>query len=392
MFSQRTSWNRTINPLSLAVADRRRAGLPVLDLGESNPTRVGLSPSWSELGPLLDRPQATNYTPDPFGLPHARQCVARYLGHRVPAEHVLLSASTSEAYAWILQILCNPGDVVLVPTPSYPLLEYLAGLAAVELQTYPTTYVGGEWHVDLASLQQSIGPRTRAVVVVSPNNPTGAVLNPSEVQSLQAICAEHQLALVVDEVFAEWLGAQYHETPAELHTLAGLDQCLTLVMSGLSKVLLLPQLKLAWTAVSGPMPLVQEALHRLEIVADTSLSLATPVQWALPDLLGLRRAWQAPLRQRLRQNRLILGQLTAHTAVTALPAQGGWSAVLRVPATMSDEDRALQQLQQHGTLFQPGYFFDFTSNGWLVLGLLQPPDLFEPALAQLLAAVHADCG
>ncbi|MBI5610478.1 MAG: pyridoxal phosphate-dependent aminotransferase [Deltaproteobacteria bacterium] len=388
MFSHRTSWNRTTNRLSLAVTDRRQRGLDVVDLGESNPTRVGLSPAWRELGPLLDCPQAQFYAPEPFGLGSARQAVADYLGGRVPAEQVLLSASTSEAYAWILQILCNPGDVVLVPAPSYPLLEYLAALAAVELRTYPALWVGGEWHIDLASLTGAIDTRTRAVVVVSPNNPTGSVASPSEIEALQAICAERGLALAIDEVFAEWTGAQYGDPPATPATLAGLQGCLTLVMSGLSKVLLLPQLKLAWTAVSGPPALVDEALHRLEIVADTSLSLATPVQWALPQLLGRRTAWQAPLRRRLRENRAILDNLCSDTVVTALPAQGGWSAVLRVPATEADDERALRLLQQRGILLQPGYFFDFPGDGWLVLGLLQPPERFEPAVAALLGDAH----
>ncbi len=388
MFSDRTSWDRTVNRLSLAVKDRRQRGLEVVDLGESNPTRVGLSPVWQQLGPLLDCPQAQNYAPEPFGLWSARQCVAHYLGNRVPAEQVVLSASTSEAYAWILQILCNPGDEVLVPAPSYPLLEYLAALAAVQLRTYPTLWVGGDWHIDLASLAAAIGPRTRAVVVVSPNNPTGAVATPSEVAALQGLCAQHGLALAIDEVFAEWTGAQDGQTPASPPTLAGLEDCLTLVMSGLSKVLLLPQLKLAWTAVSGPPRLVQEALHRLEIVADTSLSLATPVQWALPELLTRRSEWQAPMRQRLLQNRTILDRLCAHSLATALPTQGGWSAVLRIPATEPDDERALRWLERHGVLVQPGYFFDFAGNGWIVLGLLQPPERFEPAVAALLDDLH----
>lgn len=389
MFSQRTAWPLAENALTSARKQRERAGLPLIDLCESNPTRVGLSPSWAELAPLLQQPQAASYQPDPLGLMSARLAVAELHGQRVPAEQIVLCASTSEAYAWAFKLLCDPGDEVLIPTPSYPLFDYLAGLESVQTASYPLHLVGDEWFIDTEALEQALTPRTRAVLVVSPANPTGSALHRDEARFLEAWCGERGLALICDEVFADTLGSGGGDVGDRQASCAGVQGCLTLVLSGLSKVCLLPQLKCGWMLVSGPAPLVESAMERLEIIADTWLSVATPVQLALPALLALRPTLQARLIQRIQHNRQVLRHALRGGPATLLPADGGWSALLRLPRWPSDEQRATELLQHHGLAVQPGWYFDLPGEGWLVLGLLQPPALFAPAaetLAQALAA------
>lgn len=379
-FSARTRWDLQTNALAQATEAARAAGLPLVDLTEANPTRVGLAPTWPQLQACLDDPAAATYAPLPFGLPHARAAVAEHHQQRVPAEQVVLTASTSEAYAYLFKLLCQPGDSVLVPQPSYPLFDYLAGLEAVRTVPYPSRLAGGEWHVDLAALAERIDDTTRAILVVSPNNPTGAVLRTEELAGLVALCREHGLALVSDEVFADTLDPRL---PDRVPTLAGEAGCLTFVLSGLSKVCLTPQLKLGWMLVSGPPAEVTEALARLEIVADTFLSVATPVQHALPRLLALRPELQDRLQARLGTNRQVLRQALEGGTATLLPADGGWSALVRVPRVQSDGDWALELLERDGLIVHPGWFFDLPE-GHLVLGLLQPPDVFAEA-ARLLA-------
>lgn len=387
MFSQRTAWPLSPNALSTARQRREQAGLPLLDLCESNPTRVGLSPSWQELEPLLLQPQAASYSPDPLGLLSARQAVAALHAQRVPAEQIVLSASTSEAYAWAFKLLCDPGDTVLIPTPSYPLFDYLAGLEAVQTASYPLHLVGDEWYIDTQALEQALTPRTRAVLVVSPANPTGSVLHREEARFLEAWCGERGLALICDEVFADTLGSGGGDVSDRQDSCAGFQGCLTIVLSGLSKVCLLPQLKCGWMLVSGPQTLVDSAMQRLEIIADTWLSVATPIQLALPGILALRPQLQERLIARLKANRQILARALRDGPATLLAADGGWSALLRLPKSLSDEQRAMDLLEQHGLVVQPGWYFDLPGEGWLVLGLLQPVELFEPAARRLAQAL-----
>lgn len=401
MFSQRTLWNLQDNALTLAVAERRALGLPVLDLTETNPTRVNLPFPHAEVAEALQHPDNRLYVPEPFGLPTAREAVAHYHGDRVPPEHVILTASTSEAYSWLFKLLCDPGDRVLIPTPSYPLFEYLATLESVAVDPYPSRYVAGEWHVDLEALRDAVTERTRAVLLVSPNNPTGAVLHTAEREAIVALCAQRGLALISDEVFADTLDPRLIDArlidarliEARLNdraaTLAGEDRCLTFVLSGLSKVCLLPQLKLAWIAASGPAPLLPAALARLEVIADTCLSLATPVQHALPRLLALRPRIQAAVRQRLDSHRLALVQAMHGSIASVLPADGGWSAILRVPRLLSDEAWALHLLRDHGLLLQPGWFFDMPTEGHMIMGLLADDATFLPGVDALRIALDA---
>lgn len=384
MFSRRTRWDRTENRLAAALQSRRARGLPVLDLTISNPTRVGLPTPPVELLAALSSPAALGYDPEPFGLSSAREAVSRSHGQVVPAERIVLSASTSESYSLLFKLLCDPGDRVLAPMPSYPLFDYLAAAEGIELDGYPTDPLEA-FAIDLPALEARLTARTRAILVVSPNNPTGALLRTSELEALSRLCAAHGLALICDEVFAEWLARP--PPPDRVPSLAGHDRCLTFVLGGLSKSCLLPQLKLGWTLVQGPGPLVSEALERLELLADTFLSVGTPVQHGVPTLLDLRSRLQAPLRGRLAANRRALTEACGKSCTSVLEADGGWSAVLRVPRVHPDEAWALGLLEEEGILVHPGYFFDFPTPGWLVVSLLPEEAPFREAVRRLVRFV-----
>jgi hypothetical protein len=385
MFSSRTRWDRTENRVAAALRLRRSRGLPVIDLTETNPTCVGLPLPTAEVLDALASPAAMVYDPQPFGLEAAREAVARAHLGVVPPGRVVLSASTSEAYALLFKLLCDPGDRVLAPAPSYPLFEYLAAAEGVELDSYPTAPLDG-FAIDLVALEARITTRTKAILVVAPNNPSGALLRRAELAALTRMCRARDLALIADEVFADWLTRP--PPPDSVPSLAGHAECLTFVLSGLSKSCLLPQLKLAWTLVQGPEPQVREALGRLELLADTLLSVGQPVQLALPRLLQLRPALQGPLRVRLEANRATLRAAVERGCVTALPADGGWAAVLRVPRLHSEEAWVLGLLEEEGVLVHPGYFFDFPGTGWLVLSLLPEETQFRDAVARLVRFVE----
>jgi len=387
MFSARTRWDLTANRLARLFGEKRARAETVLDLTESNPTRVGLPAPRDLLAPLA-QPAALRYEPSPFGLPAARAAVAAEFARRGAAldpSRVLLTASTSEAYAILFKLLCDPGDEVLVPCPGYPLFDFLTRLESVHVRTYSSTW-DGEWHVDLQALQSAMGPRTRVVVVVHPNNPTGAFLKTGELEAIETLCAGRGIALVSDEVFADYA---FRPDPRRAPCVAHDGPALAFTLGGLSKSCALPQLKLAWMAVTGPEPGRREALARLEVVADTYLSVSTPVQVAAPDLLARREELQAPLRARLAGNLAVLRAcLGPASPATLLEPEGGWYAVLRVPATVSEEERVTQLLAERNVLVHPGYFFDFPSEAFLVLSLLPPPDI----LAQGLERVLADLG
>ncbi len=383
MLSRRTTWDRTENRLTRAVEARRRAGRPIVDLTESNPTRVGLPPPEGRLSPLADRAGLV-YQPDPRGLRSAREAVAadyRRLGIAADPDRVVLTASTSEAYALLFKLLCDPGDQVLVPRPSYPLFEFLARLDSVELTSYPCHY-DGEWHVPVAELGSRVGPRTRAVIVVNPNNPTGAYLKRDEAEALGRLCRERGLALIADEVFADYA---FGTDPRRVPCAAGVGAPLTLCLGGLSKSCGLPQLKLGWILVGGAGGAVAEALARLEIVADTYLSVGTPIQLAAPRLLARREEMQGPIRARVLENRRALeSMIPSGSPVTLLAPEGGWQVVLRVPATLPEEERVVRLLEEKGVLVHPGYFFDFASEAHVVLSFLPPPEDFVLGSLRLL--------
>jgi hypothetical protein len=384
MFSERTRWDLRPNRLADRLAAKRAARTRVLDLTESNPTRAGLTGP-RDLLALLARPEGLRYEPTAFGLPAARAAVAADFarrGYPLAPDRVLLSASTSEAYAFLFKLLCDPGDEVLVPRPGYPLFEFLATLESVRVSAYPLAY-DGAWQLDLAALGAALGPRTRALVVVNPNNPTGAYLKREECDALVALCAERGIALVSDEVFADFA---LRDDRRRVASVARDGPALAFALGGLSKSCGLPQLKLAWTAVTGPEGLVRDALARLEVVADTYLSVSTPVQLAAAELLARREELQAPIRERIRSNlRALQAAVGPGCPATILPPEGGWCAVLRVPATLTEEDRVTRLLEERDVLVHPGYFFDFPAEAYLVLSLLPPPGDFAEGVARLLA-------
>jgi len=378
VLSSRTAWDLAANALAARTDALRASGRPVLDLAQSNPTRAGLAWDPGELAAVLGDERAAIYEPTPQGLPEARAAVAEYLAARgapVDAGRILLTASTSEAYALLFKLLCDPGDEVLVPAPSYPLLDLLADLEAVRLVRYPLRY-DGAWHVDLAAIEAAVGPRTRALVAVSPANPTGAVLDGDELAALDRLCAAHDLALLGDEVFADTALGPCPSVVAE----AG--ESLAFHLSGLSKVCGLPQLKAGWIAAAGPAERVGPALARLEVIADAYLSVSGPAQLALPSLLARRERFLAPLRARLAANRTILAAIRDAPA-TPLASAGGWTAVLRIGQTVDEESLCLALLDD-GVVVQPGFFYDFERPGYLVVSLLAPPTEFALGLRRML--------
>jgi hypothetical protein len=384
MFSSRTRWDLRTNRLAALIEARRAAGAPTTDLTQSNPTRAGIAYPGDLLRPLSDA-YALRYEPVPLGLSTAREAVAadyRRRGVDVAADHILLTASSSEAYAFIFKLLCDPGDGVLVPRPSYPLFDYLAGLESVAVRHYPLRY-DGEWHVDLPALAQAMTARPRAVVAVNPNNPTGSYLKRDEAAAIQEIAASHGAAVVSDEVFADYA---FWPDPRRVGCLAGEVEALTFCLGGLSKSCGLPQLKLGWVAVSGPRPLRAEALARLEVLADTYLSVATPVQRALPGILARAPELQAPIAARVAANLDFLRRRAVPPSpVTLLEPEGGWYATLRVPATLPEEERVARLLEDEGILVHPGYFFDFPHEAYLVMSLLPEPGPFAEAVDRMLS-------
>ena len=384
MFSARTLWNLTANRLASLAAARRSAGGAFFDLTQSNPTQVGLPYPDDLLTPLSDA-SVLRYEPSPFGLRAAREAVSadyRRRGMEVPPDHVALTASSSEAYGFLFKLLCDPGDTVLVPRPSYPLFEYLAGLESVAVEPYPLRY-DGEWHVDLAALARAAAAGARAVVVVNPNNPTGSYVKREEAARIREIAADAGAAVISDEVFADY---PLRADGRRVDCLAGPGPALVFCLGGLSKSCGLPQLKVGWIAVSGPGPVRDEALARLEVVADTYLSVGTPAQRALPRLLARLPELQQPIAARVAGN---LDRLRRRTAapcpVTLLEPEGGWYATLQVPATATEEEHVTRLLEEVGVLVHPGYFFDFPREAYLVVSLLPPPDDFTAAIDRLLA-------
>jgi len=373
------------NAIARAVTAIRESGAAIADLTDSNPTGVGIPYPDDLLAPLADA-LALRYEPRPFGLPAARAAVAADCARRgvsVDPAHVVLMASTSEAYSWLFKLLCDPGESVLVPRPSYPLFEHLTALDGVHAQPYELEY-HGRWSLDVAQLIAAPA-RTRAVLAVSPNNPTGSYLSAEELAALTQICRDRGWALVVDEVFADYP----LDAPEPLTDIAVRSDVLTFSLAGLSKTVGLPQLKLAWIVAGGPAAARDEALAALELVADSYLSVATPVQLAAAHLLRAGGAVRASIQQRIRQNlEALRAAVRRFPACEVLRAEGGWSAVVRVPARQPEETLVLDLLERERILVHPGYFFDFPREAYLVVSLLPPPAAFADACARLLRVVN----
>jgi alanine-synthesizing transaminase len=423
MFSERTNWRLAQNRFTQAVEEVRAGGGRLLDLTASNPTRVGLEYDSAEILGALRSERALDYDPQARGLLSAREAVAQYYGERcarserdvasnvsgggerfdVDPERIVLTTSTSEGYSYVFRLLCNAGDELMVPKPSYPLFEFLADLQDVKLVPYPLIYDHG-WQMDFHSMEKAVTPRTRGVVMVHPNNPTGSYVHASELGPLNEFCRARGLALIVDEVFLDYAindeisaasavelrstgqpGAAVPTFSAAAPSFAGNQDVLTFTLSGLSKISALPQMKVAWVVTSGPTEQVAAAMARLEVIADTYLSMSAPVQWAVPVMLEQRQSIQQQLRERVRGNLVELDrQLGAQKTCQRLSVEGGWYAVLRVPATRSDEELAIELVREKSVLVHPGHFYDFESDRFLVLSLIATEAEFKEGVERLL--------
>jgi alanine-synthesizing transaminase len=387
MFSTRTGWILTLNRFTEAQREMVAAGKKVLDLTVSNPTRAGLHYDTESILKSLSRLEAMDYDPQPKGLVSAREAVAGYYREHkleISSKSLVLTTSTSEGYSYVFRLLCDSGDEILVPKPSYPLFEFLADLEDVVLAPYPLIYDHG-WQIDFPSLYKAVTSRTRAVVVVHPNNPTGSYASEGERNLLNSFCREHGLAVIADEVFLD-----YPHDGAARSSFAINRETLTFTLSGVSKISGLPQMKLAWVVTSGPEETAAAAMERLEVIADTYLSMNAPIQLAAPALLAERKHIQPEILERVRANLAELDdQLDKQKTCRRLEVEGGWYTVLRVPATQSDEELAIDILRKASVLVHPGHFFDFASDGYLIVSLLTPVAEFREGMARTLRLLNS---
>jgi aspartate/methionine/tyrosine aminotransferase len=388
MFSSRFHWDLQRNRLTELLAAKRKQGARVLDLTQSNPTRAGIEYP-EELRQVFDDARVLRYDPLPAGSLEAREAVAGYYrqrGHAVESGRILLTASTSEAYSYLFKLLADPGDQVLVPRPSYPLFEYLARMESIEVRQYPLEYHAG-WAIDLDALAGTITARTRAVVLVNPNNPTGSYIKRGELEALARIAADRGIALISDEVFSDYAFAADAD---RVTSLAGVEDCATFSLSGLSKIAGLPQMKLGWIVVAGPARLRVEAIEKLEWIADTYLSVGTPVQCAAARLLEYGAAVQRQIQERTAANLAFARQALAGTALEILAVEGGWSITIRVPRVRTEEEWCLELLDRDNVLVQPGYFYDFEAEAFLVASLLTAPAEFQEGIARIVRRALQD--
>ena len=381
ILSSRVPSHAATNALARSVEALRARGTAFVDLTESNPTRVGLPYPADLLDPLAD-PRGLVYEPHPFGRREAREAVAADCARRgafVDPANVVLSSSTSEAYSWLFKLLCDPGSGVLVPRPSYPLFDHLTRLEAVQTVPYELDY-HGRWEIDFSAIDAA-PPDTRALLVVSPNNPTGSYVGGLELERLVSTCRTRGWALVVDEVFADYR----LEAESAVTDVATRADVLSFTLGGASKTLGLPQVKLGWTVVGGPEAARTDALARLEIVADAFLSVGTPVQIAAAQLLERGASVRHAIERRLRANLAELRRIARGSpACDVLRVDGGWSTCVRVPSIRSEEQLVLDLLEQERILVHPGYFFEFPREAFVVMSLLVPEAEFADAAARVL--------
>lgn len=386
-FSSRLRQTAGRNRLAVAIDRRRAAGLPIVDLTLSNPTRAGFAYPAGLLAPLADD-RSLCYEPEPFGTPSARQAVADDFARRglpVAANRTVLTASTSEAYSLLFKLLCDPGDAVLAPRPSYPLIEHLTELDGVSLEHYHLEF-HGRWELDVEELREKArSENARAIIMISPNNPTGSVVTSAELDAVASIAREHDLALISDEVFADY-GIARSQTTSALQQ----GSALTFALGGLSKSVGLPQAKLGWIAAGGPPALVAQAMERLETICDAYLSVSTPVQVAAAHLLENGASVRTQIQERVRGNYAqLLSSAFAYPSCTVMPVEAGWYAVVQVPSLAPEETIVVNLLEETGVLVHPGYFFDFEREAFLIVSLLPKPELFTVGVRALLAQIGA---
>jgi aspartate/methionine/tyrosine aminotransferase len=381
-FARRTNWPQETNALNKAIEDLRKRGIDILDLTASNPTSCGFLYPEGMLSALnsLDN---LHYHPDACGMKSSRQAVAEYYARQklpVSSNDIILTASTSEAYSFLMRLLVNPGEKILVPKPSYPLFQFLLEINDVNFDQYPLVY-DGQWRLDCQALERLVDSKTRAIILVNPNNPTGSYIAQAELNFLNELCRKHQMSIISDEVFFE-----YSLYPSDAVSCAGNQAVLTFVLGGLSKTLGLPQMKCAWILASGPQLVLQESLSRLEIIADTYLSVNTPVQNALGAWLGYAPGIQGQIMSRVQENsQWLQAQLNERApSISLLSLQGGWCATLRIPAVKSEEEWVLEFLKEDHVLVYPGYFFDFDREAYIILSLLPQAPIFQEAVGRIL--------
>lgn len=386
LFSRRTNWPLESNRLTVDLESLRDKEIPVLDLTESNPTRCGFSYPQAEILKSLTKENNLSYKPAPRGDLAAREAVSRYYSERgsaISPERIFLTASTSEAYSYLFRLLANPSDHVLFPHPSYPLFSFLGNLNDVRMETYPLIY-NGKWNIDLKNTQHLFCDDTRAFVLVNPNNPTGSFVRRGELEEINALCRQRNTALICDEVFADFVFDRDHDRVS----LVDNDHVLTFVLGGISKTLGLPQMKLSWIIMNGPQDLVRKAGLRLEVIADTYLSVNTPIQNALPLWLSHRKEIQEGINARIRRNYSFLKEQTEKSRDCELLAtEGGWYAVLKIPDTYNEEEWALAFLNGDHVFVHPGYFFDFDNEAFIVVSLLPCEDIFQDGITRILARI-----
>lgn len=388
MLSRRTLWHAPLNRLAVAVREARGSGAELLDLTESNPTRVGIPYPDEELAAILSRAARHPYEPEALGLLSAREAIAAHLsagGEEVSPDDLVLTASTSEAYSQLFKLLANPGDEVVTHSPSYPLLDHLAELEAVHLRRFPLHSHGAGWELDTASLAAVLSDRTRATVLIHPNNPTGSCVTSGEADSVAALLAPRDIPVICDEVFLPYPLAE----PSPSSPFAHLIDLVSFTLGGLSKEGGLPHWKLGWIRIGGPAGARREIRNALELIADSFLSVSGPVQRAVPDLLPLASGIRDSIRERIIGNLAALEQAVAGSAsINLLHPRAGWSAVLRVPTIGSDEELAIDLLTRRRVLVHPGYFFDFSVEGIIVISLLPTPDVFAEGVRRIIAHVE----
>lgn len=380
MFSSRLQWDTLPNELTKLLQRKRQDGFEIIDLTVSNPTKVGLSFPVERIRRALATPEIVRYEPLPRGMLSAREAVSRYYadsGIIIPPDHIHLTSSTSEGYSWLFKLLCDPGDRVLVPRPAYPLLEFLAAMEKVELDHYALANDRGVWRIDFESIEEQITDRTRALVLINPNNPTGSYVTREERERMAALSDRRSVPLVVDEVFFDYRFDPGFEPASALE---GADEAMVFVLNGLSKSLALPQVKLGWIITRGPEPLAAEARAGLDLIADTYLSVGTPVQCALPELFGIRNRMQEQIRDRCRMNHQVVCDMLDGNA-SVFPVEGGWSAVVQIDE--KDERFALAVLEREHVLVHPGFFYDFEEHNLFVLSLLLQPETLQEGLRRL---------
>jgi alanine-synthesizing transaminase len=385
-YSERLPWSFSRNPLTILVEAKRAAGQNLLDLTISNPTEVLPHYPHSQIADALSSIRDFTYRPDPLGRWESRITIAdtyRQRGINISPSQIALTASTSEAYGLLFKLLCNPGDEILVPVPSYPLFEYLAALECVRVVPYRLSY-DGIWFLDLANLEERISSATRAIVVINPHNPSGFLLKEADAGRLLALARDRQLPIISDEVFMDY---SLVDKPGRVATLAARDSGLVFSLNGLSKMAGMPQMKLGWIVVSGPEDERASVVSRLELLLDTYLSVNTPVQLSIAELLRIGGAVRQALLRRIRENIDSLRDLLKPSPLHALGTEGGWSETIRLPSTLSEEEWVTKFVQEHGVLVQPGYFFDMPFEPYIVVSLIVPPGLFREAIRRLANAV-----